>query len=229
VGSITWGREIAEVYDETHPAGFKPSVLGPMVDLLAGLAHDGPVLEFAAGAGRAALALHARGAFTHVYLAANTIMNVTSKDDQIAVFANAAAHLESRGASRWRRSPRNRAGCPRARPPDVHPRFPSRRDRDLQRPGRDRSPGRITGSKPAGTPLPALPLRLAIQARPHRQDRRLAGTGPVGGLGPGAVHLRKRQLGRGIREAAVRRANGQSPARRSTVTARPEAPAPAAR
>jgi hypothetical protein len=51
----------------------------------------------------------------------------------------------------------------------------------------------------------------------------------VGGMGPGAVHLRKRQPGRGIREAAVRRANGQSLARRSTVTARPEAPAPAAR
>jgi hypothetical protein len=95
VASITWGREIAEVYDETYRAGFKPSLPGPVVDLLAGLAHDGPVLEFAAGAGRAALALHARGAFTHVYLAANTIMNVTSKDDQIAVFANAAAHLES--------------------------------------------------------------------------------------------------------------------------------------
>jgi len=28
-----------------------------------------------------------------VYLVANTIMNVTTQDDQLAVFANAAAHL----------------------------------------------------------------------------------------------------------------------------------------
>jgi SAM-dependent methyltransferase len=136
MGSITWGREIAEVYDMTYRAGFEPSVLGAVVDLLAGLAEGGPVLEFAAGTGRVALALHARGievhglelsphmaqqmlakpgadavpvtigdmtttrvpgAFTLVYLVANTIMNVTTQDDQIAVFANAAAHLESGG------------------------------------------------------------------------------------------------------------------------------------
>jgi SAM-dependent methyltransferase len=34
------------------------------------------------------------GTFTLVYLVANTIMNVTTQDDQLAVFANAAAHLE---------------------------------------------------------------------------------------------------------------------------------------
>jgi SAM-dependent methyltransferase len=33
------------------------------------------------------------GAFQLVYLVANTIMNVTTQDEQIAVFANAAAHL----------------------------------------------------------------------------------------------------------------------------------------
>lgn len=37
------------------------------------------------------------GAFTLVYLVANTIMNVTTQDDQLAVFANAAAHLEPGG------------------------------------------------------------------------------------------------------------------------------------
>ena len=35
--------------------------------------------------------------FTLVYLVANTIMNVTTQDDQLAVFANAAAHLEPGG------------------------------------------------------------------------------------------------------------------------------------
>ena len=35
--------------------------------------------------------------FRLVYLVANTIMNVTTQDDQLAVFANAAAHLEPGG------------------------------------------------------------------------------------------------------------------------------------
>jgi SAM-dependent methyltransferase len=132
VGSITWGRDIAEVYDETYAAKSRPEVVDPMVDLLAELAGDGPALELAVGTGRLAVPLSARGvpvhgielsppmveqlrtraraevvpvtigdmtttrvpgAFTLVYLVANTIMNVTTQDDQLAVFANAAAHL----------------------------------------------------------------------------------------------------------------------------------------
>ena len=38
------------------------------------------------------------GSFRLVYLVANTIMNVTTQDEQVAVFANAAAHLEPGGA-----------------------------------------------------------------------------------------------------------------------------------
>jgi SAM-dependent methyltransferase len=107
-----------------------------MVDLLAGLACGGLVLEFAVGTGRVALPLAARGGAVHgielsphmaerlaakpgaaavpvtigdmtttrvpgtfrlVYLVANTIMNVTTQNDQLAVFANAAAHLEPGG------------------------------------------------------------------------------------------------------------------------------------
>lgn len=37
------------------------------------------------------------GTFTLVYLVANTIMNVTTQDEQAAVFANAAAHLAAGG------------------------------------------------------------------------------------------------------------------------------------
>lgn len=37
------------------------------------------------------------GTFRLVYLVANTIMNVTTQDEQLAVFANAAAHLEAGG------------------------------------------------------------------------------------------------------------------------------------
>jgi SAM-dependent methyltransferase len=136
MGSVTWGHEIAEVYDTVYAAGFQPSVLDPMADVLAELANGGPALEFAVGTGRVALPLAARGvhvhgvelstdmaermrakpgadnvpvaigdmtttrvpgSFTLVYLVANTIMNVTTQDDQIAVFANAAAHLDNGG------------------------------------------------------------------------------------------------------------------------------------
>jgi SAM-dependent methyltransferase len=37
------------------------------------------------------------GSFRLVYLVANTIMNLTTQDEQLAVFANAAAHLEPGG------------------------------------------------------------------------------------------------------------------------------------
>src|ERR1700733_7177439 len=136
MGSIIWDREQARVYDRIFRANFEPSVLGPMVDLLAAEAGGGPALEFAAGTGRVALALSARGIAVHgielsphmaeemlgkpgagavpvtigdmtsarvpgtfrlVFLVANTIMNVTTQDDQVAVFANAAAHLEPGG------------------------------------------------------------------------------------------------------------------------------------
>jgi SAM-dependent methyltransferase len=137
VGSITWDREWAEVYDKVYSAGAEPRVLDPMVGFLAGLAGRGPALEFAVGTGRVALALSARGIavhglelsrpmaeqllakpgadavpvtigdmtservpggpFTLVCLVANTIMNVTTQDDQLAVFGNAAWHLEPSG------------------------------------------------------------------------------------------------------------------------------------
>lgn len=136
MGSVTWDRDLAEVYDEVYAAGSDPAVLGPVVDLLAGLAHGGPVAEFAVGTGRVALALAGRGVpvhgielsphmaerlraksgadavpvtvgdmtttrvpgtFTLVYLVANSIMNVTTQQEQLAVFANAAAHLEPGG------------------------------------------------------------------------------------------------------------------------------------
>jgi SAM-dependent methyltransferase len=136
MGSITWGPEIAEVYDKTYAAQSAVPVLGPIVDLLAELARGGPALEFAAGTGRVALPLATRGIAVHgielsphmadrmaakpgagavpvtigdmtstrvpgtfrlVYLVANTIMNVTTQDEQLAVFANAAAHLQPGG------------------------------------------------------------------------------------------------------------------------------------
>jgi SAM-dependent methyltransferase len=132
VGRIVWDREIAEVYDATYADMERPSVVAPMVDLLAQLVGDGVALEFAVGTGRIALALSARGVPVHgielspemvkqlrgkpgadalpvtigdmattrlsetfdlVYVVANSIMNLTTQEEQISVVSNAATHL----------------------------------------------------------------------------------------------------------------------------------------
>ena len=41
MGSITWGRELAEIYDSTYAAEFEPPLLDPIVDTLADLAQGG--------------------------------------------------------------------------------------------------------------------------------------------------------------------------------------------
>ncbi|HJR25332.1 MAG TPA: class I SAM-dependent methyltransferase [Acidimicrobiales bacterium] len=136
MGTITWGRDIAEVYDATYATQFDPAALEPVLDLLLELAGAGAALELAVGTGRVALPLSGRGVtvsgielsppmveqlqakpgadaisvtigdmattrvpgpFSLVYVVVNTIMNVTTQDEQVAVFENAAAHLEPGG------------------------------------------------------------------------------------------------------------------------------------
>jgi len=136
MATITWQKDIAEVYDATYAAKFESSATKPVVDRLAELAGTGAALEFAIGTGRIGLPLSARGvrvtgielsphmvdqlrpkpgadaievvigdmattridrSFSLVYLVVNTIMNVTTQEEQVAVFRNAAAHLEPGG------------------------------------------------------------------------------------------------------------------------------------
>ena len=56
-----FGERVASHYDERTAAMFEPAVVGPVVELLAGLAEDGRALEFAIGTGRIALPLAERG------------------------------------------------------------------------------------------------------------------------------------------------------------------------
>jgi SAM-dependent methyltransferase len=136
MGSIVWGKEIAAVYDTVYASESVANEVDATVEVLAGLAGNGPALEFAVGTGRVALPLSARGipvegielsphmaerlrdkreaqavpltvgdmtsvrlskTFTLVYLVANTIMNLTTQEDQEQVFHNAAVHLEPGG------------------------------------------------------------------------------------------------------------------------------------
>ena len=136
----------------------------------------------------------ARAPFRLVYLVANTIMNVTTQDDQLAVFANAAAHLEPGGCfvmevivPQLRRVPPGEAARVFTLEPDH-----------IGIETFDDLAGQIAWShhwiearRAPGAPLRALPLRLAVRARPHGQDHGLRAQGPLGGMGPGAVHLRQ--------------------------------------
>ena len=60
-----FGEGVAERYDESSPEMFDPAVVGPVVDFLAGLAGDGPVLELGIGTGRIAIPLSRRGVRVH--------------------------------------------------------------------------------------------------------------------------------------------------------------------
>jgi len=133
-----FGEDVAATYDDDESEMFDPAVVGPAVDLLAGLAlaGNGRALEMAIGTGRIALPLAERGvdvqgidlsramverlrakpggdaipvtigdiattrvegSFALVYLVFNTINNLTSQDQQVECFRNAASHLEPGG------------------------------------------------------------------------------------------------------------------------------------
>jgi SAM-dependent methyltransferase len=59
--SDVWDAATAADYDRTASFMFAADVLDPAVDFLAGLAGEGPALEFAIGTGRVAIPLAARG------------------------------------------------------------------------------------------------------------------------------------------------------------------------
>ncbi|MEX0429178.1 class I SAM-dependent methyltransferase [Nocardioides sp. DS6] len=59
--SDLWDQETAERYDDPDDPANSTSSIAPVVDMLAGLAGDGPALELAIGTGRIGVPLRARG------------------------------------------------------------------------------------------------------------------------------------------------------------------------
>jgi SAM-dependent methyltransferase len=122
-----FGEEVAARYDESEGWMFEPEVIATTVDFLAGLAGDGAALELGIGTGRIALPLSERGIPVHgidlseamvarlrakpgaerigvtigdfatTRVVFNTINNLTTQEEQVACFRNAAAHLEPGG------------------------------------------------------------------------------------------------------------------------------------
>ncbi|CAN5559463.1 class I SAM-dependent methyltransferase [soil metagenome] len=73
--------EVAARYDATLGTVGSPEVLGPTVDLLAGLAGDGAALELAIGTGRVALPLAARGVpVSGIDLSPDMVSQLQAKD-----------------------------------------------------------------------------------------------------------------------------------------------------
>ncbi|MDT9692065.1 class I SAM-dependent methyltransferase [Streptomyces sp. P9(2023)] len=60
-----FGADVAAGYDAGSADMFRPEAVDPPVDLLSGLAGDGPALEFGIGTGRLALPLARRGVRVH--------------------------------------------------------------------------------------------------------------------------------------------------------------------
>ena len=144
------------------------------------------------------------GSFALVYLLFNTIMNLTTQEAQVACFQNAAAHLEPAGCcvvevgvpdlqrlppGRDLPSPRGEGellGDRRVRRRDPRPLVASPQDR--------RWAGRAL--------LRAIPLRVALGARPDGTDGWDEVARALERMEPRAVHERQRPARVGLGEAA---------------------------
>jgi hypothetical protein len=78
--SDLWDADTAMRYDDPSSPMFSSEVLVPTVNFLAGLAGDGPALEFAIGTGRVAVPLFERGvAVTGIELSAPMVEQLRRK------------------------------------------------------------------------------------------------------------------------------------------------------
>ena len=148
--------------------------------------------------------------FTVAYLVANTIMNLTTQDEQVACFQNVAAHLEPGGCFVIEvLVPGLETASARRAVPAVRRQPDTPRLRRVRRgaAGIDLAPLLDRGGQGRG-PLAAVSLRLAVRARPDGAARGDVAPRALGRLGEGAVHERERQARLGLGEAGVTSATG---------------------
>ena len=148
--------------------------------------------------------------FTVAYLVANTIMNLTTQDEQVACFQNVAAHLEPGGCfvievlvPRLRRLPPGE----RFQPFAVSPTHLGFDEYDVARQGLISHHYWIEDGG-IEVHLAAVSLRLAVRARPDGAARGDVAPRALGRLGAGALHEREREARLGLGEAGVTSATG---------------------
>ena len=191
--SDLWDADAAARYDEAVADMFEPDVLDPTVDLLAELAGNGPVLEFAVGTGRVALPLAERGiAVTglefshrqppHPGRAGRVLPQRRSPPDPRRA-------LRHRGRGAFAEETPAGPGGGALRPLRVTPRL---RHVRLGHPAGDFTPLHAPGRRHLSTGDAQLPLRLAQRTRPHGPARRDGTRGPVCRVVPRALHRRQR-------------------------------------
>ena len=142
------------------------------------------------------------GEFTLAYLVYNTINNLTTQDDQVTCFQNAAAHLQPGGCFVVE------VGVPQLQrlPPGetVRPFTVTAYEARLRR-VRHRQPGPglaplLDGGRPVPRPVGAVSLRLAGRARPDGEAGRDDAARALERLEAGAVHEREPQAHLGLAE-----------------------------
>ena len=144
----------------------------------------------------------AGGPFTLVYLVRNTITNLTTQDEQVETFRNAAGHLQPGGCfvienyvPELRRLPPGETvhRSPRHRPTSA--------SRSTTSPRRSRSPA-TPGSSAAELRTFSSPHRVcvAVRTRSDRPDRRTRAARAVDRLAPGGLHRREPEPRLGLAE-----------------------------
>ena len=156
------------------------------------------------------------GVFSVAFLVANTIMNLTTQEEQVACFRNVAAHLGPGGCfvievmvPRLRRLPPGET----FQPFDVSPHHLGFDEYDVAQAGPRLPPLLDRGRRDRG-PLAAVSLRLAVGARPHGAARRDDAARALGGL---AARARSRARATSTSRCGRSRDARPAPARRRVL------------
>ncbi len=146
------------------------------------------------------------GTFTVAYLVYNTINNLTSQDAQVACFQNVAAHLAPGGCfvievgvPGLRRLPPGQTAVPFTVTPDRL----GFDEYDVVHQEHGLAPLLAHRRRRLRLDVGAVPLRLAVRARPDGAPGRDVSARPLERLGPQPVHRREHEPRLGLAEASV--------------------------
>ena len=145
------------------------------------------------------------GTFSLVYLLRNTITNLTTQDEQVECFRNAARHLAAGRLLRHRELRARAAPHPAGRDdPCLYGNADARGCGRVRRRQSDRHlPSLVGDGGRAGDVLLAPPVCVVRRTRPHGATRRHGSTAEMEWIAARAVHLRQPRPCLGVGEGGV--------------------------